>query len=255
MISAQAGADGTLEAVEVSKIDQNFNLVAGTQKIMNCDVVAVGWGFTPDLSIAQNLGLQMEMGWDQSAVVSVDELQATSQSGIFAAGEITGIGGAELSITEGTIAGQAAADYLKKIERSATREKISTLLKRREKERGFARAIAQIYRVKNGWQKWLTDESIICRCEEVSLGALKRSIHELGATDVRSAKLFCRVGMGACQARICSRSVVAIVAAENKVNPLLQDHISANSRPIFAPITLGQLAGEVAESSGVPESL
>lgn len=242
VISAHAGADGTLESVEVAKIDRDFNLIAGTQKNIGCDVVAVGWGFTPDLSIAQSLGLQQELGWDGSAVVSVDEMQATSQSGIYAAGEITGIGGADLSLTEGAIAGQAAADFLKKIDRSVTREKLVALQKRRSRERRFARSIAEIYRVKDGWQSWLTEESIICRCEEISLGTLKRAIHELGATDLRSAKLFCRVGMGACQGRICSRSAIAIVAAENKTTPSLQDQISASNRPIFSPITLDQLA-------------
>jgi NADPH-dependent 2,4-dienoyl-CoA reductase/sulfur reductase-like enzyme len=242
VISAHAGSDGVLESVKVARIDSDFHILAGSERVVRCDVVAVGWGFTPDLSIAHSLGLQQEFGADGSAVVSVDEMQATNQSGIFAAGEITGIGGADLSLTEGRIAGRTAADFLKKIDRSVTRAKIATLLHTRNQQRDFARSLAQIYSVKDGWRSWLTEETIVCRCEEVSCGSLKEAIHELGATEVRSAKMFCRVGMGACQGRICSRSIIEIVAAENQLNPTIQDHISSNNRPIFAPITLGQLA-------------
>ena len=243
VISARAGSDGTLESVQVARIDVNFNVILESTKRISCDVAAVGWGFTPDLSIAQSLGLQQEVGADGSAIISVDELQGTSQSGIFAAGEITGIGGADLSLTEGSIAGQAAADFLKKIDRLVTRGKVSPFLPRRERERAFAYAISRIYQVKDGFRGWLTDETIICRCEEVSLGELKRAVHELGARDLRSAKLFCRVGMGACQGRICSGSVISIVAGENQLAPTVQDITSSNNRPIISPITLGQLAG------------
>lgn len=242
VISAHAGTSGQLEFVKIAKVDSKYHIKEESITEIRCDAAAIGWGFTPDLSIAQSLALQLIAGQDGFPVVAVDEYQRTSDLRVFAAGEITGIGGSELSLTEGLIAGQSAADSLMYIDRTTTRTKIGGNFKLRKKQRRFANTLLKIYSVKPGWKSWLTDETLICRCEEVSLGVLKSSITELGVTDARSAKLLTRVGMGACQGRICSRTAVEIIAGEQKVDVKVQDFISTGNRPIFTPITLGQLA-------------
>ena len=68
-------------------------------------MAAVGWGFTADTSLAGALGCKQIVAKDGGVVVSVDGEQQSSIPGIFVAGEITGIGGAELSMAEGVIAG------------------------------------------------------------------------------------------------------------------------------------------------------
>ncbi|MCX6429978.1 MAG: FAD-dependent oxidoreductase [Actinobacteria bacterium] len=242
VISAHAGEDGLLKYVRVAKIDTHFRIKKGSETNIQCDAAAIGWGFTPNLSIVASLGLQQIPGQDGFPVVAVDELQRTSDPRIFAAGEITGVGGAELSLSEGMIAGQSAADFLGKVSRSATLSKNKSISRRRSRQRKFANTLMRIYSVQDGWRTWLGDDTNICRCEEVSLQTLKASIHELGVTNIRSAKLLTRVGMGACQGRICSRSAVEIIAAEQKLKATVEEHISAGNRPIFSPITLGQLA-------------
>ncbi len=242
VISAHAGAAGELEFVKVAKIDSRFHIKKESITAIPCDAAAVGWGFTPDLSIAQSLGLNLIAGQDTYPVVAVDEYQCTSDPRVYAAGEITGIGGSELSLTEGIIAGQAVADSEMGINRTATKRKIERNSKIRKKQRRFANTLLKIYSVKSGWKSWVTDETLVCRCEEVSLEALKRSIKELGVTDARSAKLLTRVGMGACQGRICSRTVVEVIAGEQNIEVEVQDFISTGNRPIFTPITLGILA-------------
>jgi NADPH-dependent 2,4-dienoyl-CoA reductase/sulfur reductase-like enzyme len=246
VISAHAGEDGLLKFVRVAKIDSHFRIKKGSEDVIQCDAAAIGWGFTPNLSMAASLGLQQIAGQDGFPVVAVDELQRTSDPRIFAVGEITGVGGAELSLSEGIIAGQSAADFFGKVSRSATLEKNKSISRRRARQRKFANTLLKIYCVQDGWRTWLRDDTVICRCEEVSLETLNASVHELGVTNIRSAKLLTRVGMGACQGRICSRAAVEIIAAEQKMKATVEDHISAGNRPIFSPITLGQLAQEPA---------
>ena len=170
-------------------------------------------------------------------VIWADDKQQTSVTGIFVAGEITGIGGSELSMAEGVIAGISAAKFV-----GCKVEIKKAHIKRRAKKQRFATALIRAYPIKSGWKSWLTGESIICRCEEVDLNDLKHAITELGATDSRTAKLFTRCGMGLCQGRICGRSVVDLVADNLEISPTDIDRIAAVNRPIITPIPLGVLA-------------
>ena len=59
----------------------------------------------------------------------------------------------------------------------------------------------------------LPDAAIVCRCEAVTAGELRRCVGELGSREVNRAKAFSRVGMGRCQGRFCGHSGAEIVAA------------------------------------------
>ena len=235
VIAAHAASNGELESVDIAKIDRNFRI----KKVQNikCDVAAIGWGFTADTSLAGSLGCNQLVAKDDGVVVWVDGEQQTSIPGIFAAGEITGIGGSDLSIAEGVIAGISAAKFV-----GCNVEVLKAHRKRRAKRQRFANSLIRAYPIKPGWKSWLRDETIICRCEEVCLSDLKHSINELGATDSRTAKLLTRCGMGLCQGRICGRFVVDLVANELNLSPTDTDRISAVNRPIITPIPLGVLA-------------
>lgn len=235
VIAAHAASNGELESVDIAKIDRNFRI----KKVQNikCDVAAIGWGFTADTSLAGSLGCNQLVAKDDGVVVWVDSKQQTSIPGVFAAGEITGIGGSDLSMAEGVIAGISAAKFV-----GCNVEVLKAHRKRRAKRQRFANALIRAYPIKPGWKSWLRDETIICRCEEVCLSDLKHSINELGATDSRTAKLLTRCGMGLCQGRICGRFVVDLVANELNLSPTDTDRISAVNRPIITPIPLGILA-------------
>ena len=235
VVAAHRGDNGELESVDIAVINRNFEI----KKIRNvkCDVAAIGWGFTADTSIAGALGCKQVIAKDDGVVVSVDKDQQTSIPGVFAAGEITGIGGSDLSMAEGVIAGLAAAKYV-----GCDVNVLKVHRKRRAKKQRFADALIKSYPVKAGWKSWLNDQTVICRCEEVDLSDLKHAIEELGATDSRTAKLLTRCGMGLCQGRVCGRSVVDLVASEIKISPTDTDRISAVNRPIISPIPLGVLA-------------
>jgi len=235
VVAAYKNSEGILGSVDVAKISRNFKI----KKVRNvkCDVAAVGWGFTADTSIAGALGCSQIVARDGGVVVKTDENQQSSIAGIFVAGEITGIGGAELSMAEGVIAGISAAKFV-----GCKVEVLKAHRKRRAKKQRFANALIKSYPVKAGWITWLNEQTLICRCEEVSTQDLKQAISELGATDSRTAKLLTRCGMGLCQGRICGRSVVDLVASELNISPTDTDRISAANRPIISPIPLGVLA-------------
>jgi hypothetical protein len=62
---------------------------------------------------------------------------------------------------------------------------------------GFVRALRKAYALDPELRRLASDATIVCRCEDVVYGDLRRS------SGWRDAKLQTRCGMGPCQGRIC----------------------------------------------------
>ncbi|AWS42441.1 NAD(P)/FAD-dependent oxidoreductase [Streptosporangium sp. 'caverna'] len=225
VIAAHGDPGGTaLTHVTVARLDSGWRPIA--TRTVECDTLAYGYGFVPQLDLPVQLGCVTRHDIDGSPVVAVDAGLRTSVPGVYAAGESTGVGGAVLAEVEGRIAGRAAAaDLGRRVPPDPA------LSRRRDRLAAFARALQSAYPVRPGWMGWLRDDTLICRCEEVPLSAV-REAQELGAVDARSVKLLARPGMGWCQGRICGYAV-ACLAGEDPAAP---------RRPIAQPIRLGDLA-------------
>ena len=68
-------------------------------------MLACGFGLVPNLELPLLLGCEV-----RNDAVVVDPWQESSVPGVYCAGELTGIGGAELALIEGVIAGSSATD-------------------------------------------------------------------------------------------------------------------------------------------------
>lgn len=152
-----------------------------------CDLLACGYGLIPNTELAAHLQCQLT-DTDAYQAVIVDEWQRTSQANIYCAGEGCGIGGVDKALAEGRIAGYAA---------SGQTDQAQASFKERKKWRTFARHLHQHFQLRPELRTLAQDDTLICRCEDVSLAQLKQH------ADWRSAKLHTRCGMGACQGRIC----------------------------------------------------
>jgi D-hydroxyproline dehydrogenase subunit alpha len=148
-----------------------------------CDYLACGFHLVPNTELAQLLGCQIRDGY-----VQVDEFQQSSLAGVFCAGEPTSIGGLELSLIEGQIAGLAAA---------GRRQEAVRHFKQRAKLQGFAKALDRAFSLRPELQSLARPQTIVCRCEDVPHRRL--AVHK----SWRAAKLETRCGMGPCQGRIC----------------------------------------------------
>jgi NADPH-dependent 2,4-dienoyl-CoA reductase/sulfur reductase-like enzyme len=148
-----------------------------------CDLLACGFGLVPNVELPLLLGCALEDGF-----VRVDERQETSVPNIFCAGELTGIGGADAALVEGQIAGLCAAG----------RDDIAQrLFPRRASWHRFRQALREAFAPRPELARLADDDTIVCRCEDVSLGRMKDH------TTWRDAKLMTRCGMGPCQGRVC----------------------------------------------------
>ena len=154
---------------------------------VDCDVLCTGYGLVPNVELARLLGCAVVNG-----TIRVDDRQATTVRNVFAAGEVTGIGGVALSLVEGEIAGAAAA--------GAPRID-SALVRRRATLREMAVRMDRTFALRAELRQIARNDTIVCRCEDVRLASLSQ------LSDARQAKLYTRAGMGACQGRVCGPAV------------------------------------------------
>ena len=56
------------------------------------------------------------------------------------------------------------------------------------------------------------DGLLVCRCEEVTKGEIRKAVHE-GIFTIEEMRRYLRNGMGLCQGQTCSRLVKSIMAA------------------------------------------
>lgn len=239
-----AHGDTQLAAVTVARLDRAGRPVPGTRRRVPCDTLAIGYGFTPQTELLVQLGCATRTDVDGSVVADVDAEQCTNVPSVYAAGEVTGIGGAALSEVEGVIAGLAIRAGLGQPGRPPRR-----LLSRRTALRRFAAAMHDVYRIPAGWVDWLTSETIICRCEEVSAERVRTAVEQDGATRPRTGKLLTRAGMGWCQGRVCAHAVSTLITHFGGRPPSSSDLATWANRPIGQPVPLRLLAAAAPDLS------
>lgn len=225
IVAVRPGADGCVAEADVARLDAGWHELPGTRETLAVDGVCAGYGFVPALELPQQLGCAIH-----GEQVVVDARQRTTVEGVYAAGEVCGIGGAPLAAAEGAIAGAAAAGGRPPVRAVARRAAL----------RRFAAALRDVHRVPPSWASALGDAVVICRCEEVTAGAIRAAVRDLGASDLRSTKLLCRTGMGRCQGRMCAAAVRDVLTAELGHPP--PDAGTPPARPLAEPVALGDLA-------------
>jgi NADPH-dependent 2,4-dienoyl-CoA reductase/sulfur reductase-like enzyme len=177
-----------------------------------CDYLACGFGLVPNTEVAALLGCRLAGGG-----VAVDERQQTSVQGVYSAGEATGIGGLELALVEGEIAGFAAAG-------ATTRAR--ALFAARHGYRQFAGALERAFALREELKALPREETLVCRCEDVTLGRVR------ACAGWREAKLHTRCGMGPCQGRVCGGAVEFLLGwkAESVRPPVFPARIESLTR-------------------------
>jgi NADPH-dependent 2,4-dienoyl-CoA reductase/sulfur reductase-like enzyme len=158
-------------------------LRAGTIEDIQCDYLACGFHLVPNLEMPLLLGCAVTWG-----CVQVDDFQKTTVPSVYCAGEPTSVGGVELAVVEGQIAGLAASGHT---------TEANALFAKRGKARRFAKLLDRTFRLRSELSRLSLPETMVCRCEDVPYSRLRQ------CKSWRSAKLHTRCGMGPCQGRVC----------------------------------------------------
>ncbi|MGB5162555.1 MAG: FAD/NAD(P)-binding oxidoreductase [Thermoanaerobaculia bacterium] len=175
----RAQGDGTVSSVTLTDGSNSW--------IEACDILCSSYGLVPNVELAVWLGCSLHGG-----AVEVDEDQVTSVGSVFCVGEPTGIGGCDLALVEGQIAGLVAA---------GVGSRSAGLRRQRAALRRIASRMEKSFRPRGELLHALEGATTVCRCEDVAWDRLE------AVTSLRQAKLYTRVGMGACQGRVCGAAL------------------------------------------------
>ena len=181
-----------------------------------CDLLACAYGLVPNVELHELLGCEITNG-----KVLTDYNMESSIKGVYSAGEPLGIGGLDLALAEGTLAGTLAAGK----EDLAARARV-------DRHSTFRRIFDESFKLRPEVLALATNDTILCRCEDVRLGAIDPSWSQ------RKAKLYTRIGMGPCQGRVCGPATRCLFGwAPDRARP-----------PLF-PTEVNILAATKAETS------
>ncbi|WFU37463.1 NAD(P)/FAD-dependent oxidoreductase [Bradyrhizobium sp. CB82] len=187
----------------------------GTRREAAVDAVAVGWGLKPEAQLADLAGVPFDFDPVQHNWVPRQEPTGrTSVEGVFLAGDGSGIRGADLAEAAGARAAWAvvAARGLP-VDASAVARLDATLTA----GASFRAALERAFPFPAKLAADMTDDTILCRCEAITVGDLRAAANEASATlapsEVNRAKALTRVGMGRCQGRVCGAAAAEVLAA------------------------------------------
>jgi thioredoxin reductase len=197
--------------------------------VLRFDTLCVGHGFRPRLGLPMMFGCRIT-----DDAVDVDDNFQTSVSGVYAAGEATGIGGATLAHAEGRLAGLGIVQNLG-LSRNDTASRVAAARRAQRRLMRFSRALAAVYRPISPLQL-ATGDTLICRCEGVTLGEIRASARDDAAANPRGAKAALRCGMGPCQGSMCEEAIRAVFSGDTA--PLDEPR----SRPPLTPVSVGSIA-------------
>lgn len=200
-----------VKAMGTEKLDRVRMTNGSKEWDISCDYLACAFGLTANLELPNLIGCRIE----EERVVTNEEMM-TSILNVYCVGEPTGIAGIDSALTEGTIAGFSAAGQSREAKRSDR--------KKRNTDR-FGQILRKSYEPRAELRKLAQPDTILCRCEDVTVGQVRNDV------GWRDAKLYRHVGMGACQGRTCGGAVRFLFGWEQP-----------SVRPPLFPVELKKLA-------------
>jgi thioredoxin reductase len=204
---------GRVERAVIARLDRDWRPVPGGQREETVDAVHVSFGFSPALELPRALGCaEVPLASRPAAAVACDTDQATSVPGVFAAGQVTGAAGAEVSELEGYLAGTSAARYLGRVPPDAYAERTRTLRARLDDARRRAAPLDAADPLPPGWLEWPDAGTVVCRCQETRWSEIDAAV-AAGARTVPAVQEATRCGTGYCQGRVCGLALRYAVSA------------------------------------------
>ncbi|MEQ1615507.1 MAG: NAD(P)/FAD-dependent oxidoreductase, partial [Hyphomicrobiaceae bacterium] len=190
-----------------------YTTADGREHNIDCDGIGASFGLRCEAQLADLAGCrfafdQLTRQWQPVR----DIAGRSSVAGIYLAGDGAAIGGADAAELAGErVAFAVLADIGGAIEEG----RIRVLDRRLARQVRFRRALEAAYPFPGHMLDALTDDTIVCRCEGVTAGALRDTIKSRGPAEVNQMKAFTRNGMGRCQGRMCAHVGAELLARAN----------------------------------------
>jgi len=221
-VTSVEGREG-IEAIRISPIDKDGNRLGGNDRIFTAERLGLCYGFQLSTELARQAGADVRWMGDHRGgwAIAANAWGETSIPGLYVAGELTGMAGADASMAAGHTAGIGLLARLGKLDATAADAAAAPHQKAWQRYQRFAEWLAGFAALPPHLAASLrTPESLLCRCETVRCG----EVETLLATNpdlarAGSIKLQSRVGMGLCQGRMCYANFADLVADKTGKGP------------------------------------
>lgn len=239
-IILEAHGDGRVEEAVFAKVDENWRPKPHTERTVKVDTICSGYGLVPSTELTMLAACEHQYDRRLGGYIPVrSENMETTVPGIYAVGDGAGVAGSKVAIEEGHIAGISIACSLGYISDALADKFIKQSRKLLDKYNRLRRVLDQMSMPRTGLSELAKDDTIICRCEEITLKEIKAAMAD-GTTQVKDLKRKTRVGMGPCEGRMCGPALIEIMRIHSNTSP--EGHGYLNPRPPIKPIALGVLA-------------
>ncbi len=187
----------------------------GRDRRLACDAVAFGYGLQSESQLAELAGAEIAFEpLSRQWLPKTDADGRATPRGVYLCGDGARVRGADVAEAGGELAAYAA---LADLGREVPHARIALLRRKMARGARFARALQRVFPVPHHFAEALADDTVLCRCEMVSVGELRRAALALGASEINRAKALTRVGMGRCQGRYCGITATTVLAAAAKM--------------------------------------
>ncbi len=221
----------------VSSIEYQQN---GHWKQLDCEHVFLHQGVVPEVNVSLSAGCDKKWNEQQACwEIAVEQNTYSSIKGIHVAGDAASVSGAVAAEHKGSIAAINMLYELGLVSNEIKNKQLKPLHKKLNTEllpRAFLEAL---FKPQQQYCLPHEDDTIVCRCEEVSLSEIKKSVN-LGCVGPNQLKSFTRCGMGPCQGRFCGLTVSELIAKHAKVP--IEEVGYYRVRPPIKPVTLSELS-------------
>lgn len=190
----------------------------GKEYHLETKMLLVHEGVVPRCDFSQLLGLKHH--WDPVQrywYPQTDRCGATASEKIYVAGDSVFVHGGIPATLKGSLAALDIAEKLNLLTASEKAETVPGLEKELQAELMPRPFIDALYKPRKNLFE-ISDETLVCRCEEVTAGVIRQTIRE-GCREPNEIKTLTRCGMGNCQGRMCGTVLAEIVAAELQLEP------------------------------------
>ena len=218
----------------------------GRKQCIAADAVYLGDGFAPANALSRLLGCRHRSDRRQLGGLSVerDIWGGVSEPDILVVGEAGAFGGAQVAAVQGMLAGREGARRLG-LRVGGRQRRLKSDLARHER---FQRALWSLFAPRHSLPA-LSDETIACRCEAVTVNTIRACIIGSEVRDLSSLKRLTRAGLGRCQGRFCHRTLLALCEEAQPGAVITERDLSAPQVPL-RPIQVATLAREKPEWRG-----
>jgi len=210
----------------------------GSTESIECDAVGLGFGLRPETQLADLAGCQFRLDTlNRCWLPELDAAGRSSVANIYLAGDGAGIAGADAAELAGRRTALALLDDLGVVPaRASGLPDVATLERKLQRIAVFRAGIEAAFAPPDHCASQWPDHMTVCRCEEVTVGTLRRCIRAGEASEINRLKALTRVGMGRCQGRMCGEAAIALLSEETGRPPQAVGRI--RSQPPVKPIPL-----------------